>query len=119
MHLPDFVFRRDGVSMRPYRCALPTKNDDLHFKRFFQCFVFLIDVPSGKKGRKFLINVPFVRFSLFTYPPARFFRNYVFLRAPSAGAGGVWPQGYVDKEPSLFFAQQSNGLLQRWRHRAG
>ena len=25
------------------------KNDDLHFKRFFQCFSFLIDVPSGKK----------------------------------------------------------------------
>ena len=49
------------------------KSDDLHFKRFFQCFWFLIDVPFGKKGRKFLINVPFVHFSLFTYPSGRFF----------------------------------------------
>ena len=101
MHRPDFFFRRDGISIRPYRYTLPPKmtkkNDDLHFKRFFQCFSFLIDVPSGKKRRKFLINVPFVRFSLFTYPPGRFFRNYVFLRATSAEPGGVWPQGYVDK----------------------
>ena len=84
MHRPDFVFRRDGISIRAYRCTFPTKknekNDDLHFKRFFQCFSFLIDVPSGKKRRKFLINVPLVRFSLFAYPPGRFFRNYAFLR---------------------------------------
>ena len=53
--------------------------------------------PLAKKGRKFLINVPFVRFSLFTYPPGRFFRNYVFLRGPSPEPGGVWAQGYVDK----------------------
>ena len=99
MHRPDFFFRRDGVSIRPYRYTLPTKmtqkNDDLHFKRFFQCFSLLIDVPSGKKWKNFLINVPFVRFSLFTYPSGRFFRNYVFLRGPSAGTGrsgfkGTW-----------------------------
>ena len=87
-----FFFRRDGISIRPYRCTLPPKmtkkNDDLHFKRFFQCFSFLSDVPSSKKRRKILINVPFVRFSLFTYPPGRFFRNYVFLRGPSAETGG-------------------------------
>ena len=101
MHRPDFFFRRDGVSIRPYRCTLPTKmtkkNDDLHFKRFFQCFSFLIDVPSSKKRRKFLIDVPFVRFSLFTYPSGRFFLSALFLRAPSAGPGGIRPQGYVDK----------------------
>ena len=94
-----FFFRRDGISIRPYRYTLPPKmtkkNDDLHFKRFFQCFVFLIDVPSGKKGRKFLINVPFVRFSLFTYPPGRFFRNYAFLRGARrnparSGLKGTW-----------------------------
>ena len=49
------------------------KNDDLDFKRVLQCFVFLIDVPSGKNGRKFPISVPSVRFPLFTYPLGRFF----------------------------------------------
>ena len=96
---PSFFFRRDGVSIRPYRCTLPTKmtkkNDDLHFKRFFQCFSFLIDVPSGKKRRKFLINVPFVRFSLFTYPPGRFFLSALFLRgarqaSARCGLKGTW-----------------------------
>ena len=88
MHLPEFFFRRDGISIRPYRCTLPPKmtkkNDDLHFKRVLQRFVFLIDVPSGKKRKKFL-NVPLVRFPLFTYPSCRFFRNYVFLRGPRGG----------------------------------
>ena len=96
-----FFFRRDGISIRPYRYTLPPKmtkkNDDLHFKRFFQCFSFLSDVPSSKKRRKILINVPFVRFSLFTYPPGRFFLSALFLRGPSAGFGPVRPQGYVDK----------------------
>ena len=96
-YLSDFFLRRDGVSIRPYRRTLSTKkmkkNDDLHFKRFFQCFSFLIDVPSGKKRRKFLINVPFVRFSLFTYPPGRFFLSALFLRGPSAGSGPVRLKG--------------------------
>ena len=93
MHRPDIFFRRDGVSIRPYRYTLPTKmtkkNDDLHFKRFFQCFSFLIDVPSGKKRRKFLIDVPFVRFPLLTYPSGRFFLSALFLRGPSAGFGRI------------------------------
>ena len=92
MHRPDFFFRRDGVSIRPYRYTLPPKmtkkNDDLHFKRFFPCFSFLIDVPSGKKRRKFFINVPFVRFSLFTYPSGRFFLSALFLRGARQGPGG-------------------------------
>ena len=100
-YLSDFFFRRDGVSIRPYRCTLPTKktkkNNDLHFKRVLQCFLVLIDVPSGIKRRKFLINVPFVRFSLFTYPSGRFFLSALFLRGPSAGFGPMRPQGYVDK----------------------
>ena len=41
-YLSDFFLRRDGVSIRPYPCTLPTKmtkkNDDLHFKRFFSMF---------------------------------------------------------------------------------
>ena len=108
MHRPDFFFRRDGVSIRPYRYTLPPKmtkkNDDLHFKRFFQCFSFLIDVPSSKKRRKFLIDVPFVRFSLLAYPSGRFFLSALFLRGPSAGPGGMWAYfstRYVDK--ALFF----------------
>ena len=96
-YLSDFFFRRDGVSIRPYRCTLPPKNneknDDLHFKRFFQCFLFPIDVPSGKKWRKFLINVPFVRFPLFTYPSGRFFWNYVFLRGSSPAFGASRLEG--------------------------
>ena len=108
MHRPDFFFRRDGISIRPYRYTLPPKmtekNDDLHFKRFFQCFSFLIDVPFGKKIKKILINVPFVRFSLFTYPPGRFFRNYVFLRAPSAETGGSGLKGTWIRVVFLFLS---------------
>ena len=50
----------------------------------------------GLKERKkmhFLINAPFDWFSLAMYPSDHFFLKALFLRATSAGPGGVWLKG--------------------------
>ena len=97
MHRPDFVFRRDGISIRPYRCTLPTKmtkkNDDLHFKRFFQCFLFLIDVPSGKKERNFLLMYPLFVFPYLRTLRAVFSETMCFYADPRQGPGGCGLKG--------------------------
>ena len=90
MHRPDFVFRRDGVSIRPYRCTLPTKKTTIFILNGF-CSVLcsLLMYPLAKKEGNFLLMYP-----LFGFPYLRTLRA-VFSETMRFYAGfGASPNAY-------------------------
>ena len=70
MHRPDFVFRRDGISIRPYRCTLPTKKATiLILNEFCSVLCSLMMYLLAKKEGNFLLMYP-----LFGFPYLRTLR---------------------------------------------
>ena len=82
-----FFFRRDGISIRPYRCTLPpkmTKKKTTIFilNGFFSVFCSLLMYPLAKKAGNFLLMYPLFVFSYLRTLRAVFSETMCFYADP-------------------------------------